>query len=48
MAFGGVKAKQIYVQKDPASDAYAIVTFDPFEETGKRIRLKHFDGTPKA
>ncbi len=44
MAFGGVKAKSFYVQKDPTSDAYAIVVFDPFEETGKRIMLKLFDG----
>jgi hypothetical protein len=45
MTFGGVKAKSFYVQKDPASDAYAIAVFDPFEETSKRIMLKLFDGT---
>ncbi len=45
MAFGGVKAKQFFVQKDPQSDAYAVAVFDPFEETGKRIMLKLYDGT---
>lgn len=44
MLFGGIKEKTFFVQKDAQSNAYAIVVFDPFEETSKRIMLKLFDG----
>ncbi len=48
MAFGGVTPKGFFVEKDPNSDAYAVLAFDGFaSETAKRIQLLHFDGEHK-
>ncbi|MBZ0099565.1 MAG: hypothetical protein K8F30_10800 [Taibaiella sp.] len=43
MAFGGVDQEDFIVEKDPYSDAYAIVHYNSFaKESGKRIELVHY------
>lgn len=45
MAFGHVDAKEFKVEKDPASDCYAVVASDGFaHETEDRIHIMHFNG----
>lgn len=45
MAFGNVNPKSFYVIKDPASDAYAVISFDGFaKETAQRIQITHYNG----
>ncbi len=51
MAYGGVKAPEFYVEKDPTSDNYAIVNFNSFAgESNERIEVIHYgivDGNHK-
>lgn len=43
MAFGGVDQEDFIVEKDPYSDAYAIVHYNSFaKESSKRIELVHY------
>jgi hypothetical protein len=43
MAFGGVDAGDFYVEKDPASDNYAVINFNSFaHESGERIEMIHY------
>ncbi len=43
MAFGGVDAEDFIVEKDPYSDAYAVVHYNSFsKESNKRIELVHY------
>src|SRR5690606_22120641 len=45
MAYGGVKAMDFYVEKDPKSDNYAVVNFNTFSsESGERIEVVQFSG----
>jgi hypothetical protein len=44
----GQFAKQYFIEKDPESDFYAVVKFDPFARKNEyRIELMHYDGTHK-
>lgn len=48
IAFGGVDASDVFVEKDPASDAYAVAYFNGFaKESGKRIEVVHYSGEHK-
>jgi hypothetical protein len=48
MAYGGVDASDVFVEKDPASDAYAVAYFNGFaKESGKRIEVVHYSGNHK-
>ena len=48
MKFGGVDASDIYVEKDPHSDCYAVAYFNSFaHESGKRIEVVHYSGEHK-
>src|SRR5690606_577874 len=43
MAFGGVDQEDFIVEKDPYSDAYAVVHYNSFaKESDKRIELVHY------
>ena len=45
MAFGGVDVGDFYVEKDPASDNYAVINFNSFaHESDERIELIHYSG----
>lgn len=45
MAFGGVDAEDFYVEKDPASDDYAVVNFNSFaHESDKRVEVVLYGG----
>ncbi|MBN9481950.1 MAG: hypothetical protein BGO70_15370 [Bacteroidetes bacterium 43-93] len=48
MAFGGVDPADFYVEKDPASDCYAVINFNSFShESDSRIEVVHYDGSHK-
>lgn len=43
MAYGGVKAPEFYVEKDPNSDNYAVVNFNSFAgESDERVEVIHY------
>lgn len=45
MAFGGVDEADFHVEKDPASDNYAVVNYNTFaHESDKRIEVVHYSG----
>lgn len=45
MAYGHVEQEDFYVEKDPRSDCYAIVNFNSFAESDKRLEVIHYDGS---
>lgn len=46
MIYGGVDPNGFYVEKDPLSDAYAVVSVNSFaHESGERIKLSLYNGT---
>jgi hypothetical protein len=46
MAFGHVQPKGFFVERDPSSNAYAVLVFDGFApETDKRIEIIHYDAS---
>lgn len=48
MAFGKVEAADHFVEKDPASDCYAVINFNSFAtESNKRIEMVHYNGNHK-
>ncbi len=48
VAFGDVDIPEIFVEKDPNSNCYAVIYFDGFAKEGSaRIRVVHYDGTHK-
>lgn len=48
MAFGDVDIPEIFVEKDPNSNCYAVIYFDGLAKEGNaRIRVVHYDGTHK-
>ena len=49
MAFGGVDASDMIVEKDPNSDCYAVIYFNGFaHNSSERIKVVHYDGTHKV
>jgi hypothetical protein len=48
MAYGDVQASEFQLEKDPASDAYAVMAFHGFaNESKERIKVYHFSGEHK-
>lgn len=48
LLFGGTDPNNSFVEKDPASDNYAVVYFNGFaHETNARIEVVHYDGDHK-
>ena len=48
MAFGGVDASDMIVEKDTKSDCYAVIIFNSFAHNrSERIRVTHYDGSHK-
>jgi hypothetical protein len=44
MAYGGVEAKDFYIEKDPYSDAYAVINYNSFaDESDEKIELIHYN-----
>ena len=48
VVFGNAEPSNIYVDKDPASDNYAVIFFNGFAHNpSERIKVQQFDGTHK-
>lgn len=48
LAYGGVERNDFFIEKDPASDCYAVVYFNGFaHESGERIEVVHYSGAHK-
>jgi hypothetical protein len=46
IAFGGMDAMDIFVEKDPGSDYYAVIFFNTMaHDRSERIRVLHYDGS---
>jgi len=47
-SMGATEANNIFVEKDPASDCYAVIYFNGFaNDKDERIRVEHYDGSHK-
>ncbi|PZF71383.1 hypothetical protein [Taibaiella soli] len=45
MKYGRVEEEDFFVEKDPRSDCYAVVNFNSFAESNKRLEIMHYDGS---